>query len=587
MSLPIDVAVDPVLGRYAFTSQAGTRSEASFAYGFSGRLGGGPYSRSLPETPRALDAPVGAPIHVPSPGIATLADAVAAWQDAGRPHQVIQINDNRTYAAGLAIELGGTDLVIQAAQGVRPVLVGDLAFHAGFETTALTLDGLLVAGRLLLHGPIGSLTISHSTLLPRASVPLDERLAESAYASLVVDPPGDALTVTLDHSIAGSLSLPSTVAQLVLRDSIVDAPRRCALPALVSGPLQPFPKLSSADPKLLLSLAGEAPCLVAAGAVPKTLAEACGLWQRAIRKASPAPAFRLARVVTLGDRLAILPGVAGAVTVAAYGEDPTAGELRLLPPAAIPSSALVGDPLEPQVELAGAAELQVRLPRGAVRRLSLGAGKMTPVQLAEKLDAQFAGSFRRQAEQVWMGLLDDRLVLVWAAAGSPFRLGATGRDLRSIAVLGLECDWPAVSADQTGAEAGPPARVERSTVLGPMHLRELELAADSIFTDPLRVERRQSGCVRFCSLAPSSATPHAAHCSPPGDVPEFSARGYAQPAYMQLAGYCSATIGSGAANGAEMGAFNELLQPQREANLRGSLEEYLRFGLEAGIFFVN
>jgi hypothetical protein len=33
-----------------------------------------------------------------------------------------------------------------------------------------------------------------------------------------------------------------------------------------------------------------------------------------------------------------------------------------------------------------------------------------------------------------------------------------------------------------------------------------------------------------------------------------------------------------------MGAFHNLYQPRREANLRAALGEYLRFGLEAGIF---
>ena len=36
-----------------------------------------------------------------------------------------------------------------------------------------------------------------------------------------------------------------------------------------------------------------------------------------------------------------------------------------------------------------------------------------------------------------------------------------------------------------------------------------------------------------------------------------------------------------------MGAFCMLQQPQRLANLQIALDEYLRFGLEAGIFFVT
>jgi hypothetical protein len=36
-----------------------------------------------------------------------------------------------------------------------------------------------------------------------------------------------------------------------------------------------------------------------------------------------------------------------------------------------------------------------------------------------------------------------------------------------------------------------------------------------------------------------------------------------------------------------MGAFSSLKQPQREANLRIRLEEYLPFGLEAGLIYVT
>ena len=36
-----------------------------------------------------------------------------------------------------------------------------------------------------------------------------------------------------------------------------------------------------------------------------------------------------------------------------------------------------------------------------------------------------------------------------------------------------------------------------------------------------------------------------------------------------------------------MGATHELHQPQRETNLRLRLDEYLRFGLEAGFFYAT
>jgi hypothetical protein len=36
-----------------------------------------------------------------------------------------------------------------------------------------------------------------------------------------------------------------------------------------------------------------------------------------------------------------------------------------------------------------------------------------------------------------------------------------------------------------------------------------------------------------------------------------------------------------------MGAYEQLRQPQREANLRDALDEYLRLGLTAGLHYAN
>jgi hypothetical protein len=46
-------------------------------------------------------------------------------------------------------------------------------------------------------------------------------------------------------------------------------------------------------------------------------------------------------------------------------------------------------------------------------------------------------------------------------------------------------------------------------------------------------------------------------------------------------------IREGADDQAEMGAFHDLFQPQRVSNLRTRIDEYLRFGLEAGILFAS
>ena len=69
--------------------------------------------------------------------------------------------------------------------------------------------------------------------------------------------------------------------------------------------------------------------------------------------------------------------------------------------------------------------------------------------------------------------------------------------------------------------------------------------------------------------------------------PVFTSLRYGDAGYGQLSAHCAAEIRLGADDGAEMGAFHDLYQPQREANVRTSLDEYLRFGLEAGIFFAT
>ena len=133
----------------------------------------------------------------------------------------------------------------------------------------------------------------------------------------------------------------------------------------------------------------------------------------------------------------------------------------------------------------------------------------------------------------------------------------------------------------------------------------------------VETERLQSGCVRFSYLTPGSTVPRRFRCEPDlallrgarelygGDAnlqqldpdeqqrvelsvrPRFTSMDYGDPAYAQLDLRCREEIRTGAEDGSEMGVFSHLKQPQREGNIRVGLNEYLRFGMEAGIFFVN
>jgi hypothetical protein len=70
-------------------------------------------------------------------------------------------------------------------------------------------------------------------------------------------------------------------------------------------------------------------------------------------------------------------------------------------------------------------------------------------------------------------------------------------------------------------------------------------------------------------------------------TPQFNAMRYGKPTYCQLADACATEISAGAEDDSEMGAFHNLYQPQRTANLRARMAEYSPAGTDAGIIFVS
>jgi hypothetical protein len=129
-------------------------------------------------------------------------------------------------------------------------------------------------------------------------------------------------------------------------------------------------------------------------------------------------------------------------------------------------------------------------------------------------------------------------------------------------------------------------------VLGSSVERSIE-SSDCIFTGDLQVERRQTGCVRYCYLPLTSKAPRRYRCHPSDDVeadriaPVFTSLTYGDPGYCQLAADCPPEIALGADDEGEMGAFNLVQAARRMASLRARLDEYLRVGLEAGTFFAT
>jgi len=167
------------------------------------------------------------------------------------------------------------------------------------------------------------------------------------------------------------------------------------------------------------------------------------------------------------------------------------------------------------------------------------------------------------------------------------------------------------------------ADIRRSTIIGEVITHAISLGENSIFTGRVRVARSQMGCMRFCYIPPGSRTPRRYNCQSdlaeqavvadlrqfaaenslpaPGTAeltaaregersrlqPVFNSTRYGTPAYCQLSLNCALEIRTGADDEAEMGAFHDLFQPQREANLRARLEEYTPAGMDAGIIFAS
>jgi hypothetical protein len=192
-------------------------------------------------------------------------------------------------------------------------------------------------------------------------------------------------------------------------------------------------------------------------------------------------------------------------------------------------------------------------------------------------------------------------------------------ELHTTAVVSLEIDDCIVdhSAGLAVDAIKAPVVLQRSTILGKTSVRTIE-AGNCIFTDILTVERRQTGCIRFSFLPlKGSQTPRRFRCQPELEInseiaiaektttltqpqkdaiqanvvawllPAFTSANYGHYAYTQLSYTCPVAISTGDDSGSEMGAFSFLHQPQRAANLRIALDEYLALGLEAGVLYVT
>lgn len=174
----------------------------------------------------------------------------------------------------------------------------------------------------------------------------------------------------------------------------------------------------------------------------------------------------------------------------------------------------------------------------------------------------------------------------------------SGGGLRSVASV----------ADMAVGDGTTPAGevdLHETTVVGGVHCTQLDASNTLLVAvlpegDPrkaaVHARRRQVGCVRFSFVPEGSRTGRRYRCAPdPEDAPSvrrattprFTSMRFGDPAYLQLSTATPDAIRRGADDESEMGVTRQLYTPQRESNLLLRLDEYLRFGLDAGYFYAT
>ncbi len=637
------LGIDVRLGRIAFPLGATVGEvRADLTYGFSGDLGGGPYDRRWirqpgEDLPTAYQNTVAEPKELgsylrvaastvdPPADFTTISDAIDEWKNVlHKPHTVIEVCDNGTYAEDLAIPMGAEDLVIQAENKKRPVLLGDVTV-TGTQGGRLAFNGLLISGGISVSGTssLHQLDIIHSTIIPGGRVDADGQALDPDLPALEVEDTIPELKANLYRTISGPLHLPVGITSLDVRDCILESPLHAqparVSPVLVSADVTPTKIPNNLPAQMTITIGEEGPYPImllrpsgvpASQVLPTSTLAVC--LEKAIQLAHKSQAFQKAQVFREQDKLIVLPGRPAEVSFAAIGSQTLIDDLGLKASQAVERVALLSG--------------RIQFPLGAsspALDLTLGDESQTISMSPPATEGQVRGALEQaiQAASTHVAFKKamvayqpdaDLLVVIPGVGGVAPRFRASATDATTVEELALVSDVFVIAAVATGERPAPPTSLVRTTVLGQVYVKELTLASETIFDSNVSADRRQAGCVRFSFVPDGSRTPRRYHCQPELEIetrlaqakgastaeknairqhvlnwltPSYTSTQYGHPAYAQLSPSCPKPIRTGAEDGGEMGAFYFLKQPQREGNLLSSLDEYLRFGLEAGIFY--
>jgi hypothetical protein len=231
------VAVDPVLGRFAFAEEDTPQESVrvSYHYGFTAPMGGGEYERPILQMDGAVLYRVGAEEAFP-----TIHAAYEQFVAEENRRGVIEIADSGVYVEALHVQLAPKQyLQIRAANHCRPVMRlidWETSMPEALEVTLdagarFVLDGIVLSGRPMVvrsatadRHPV-RVTIRHCTLVPAWQIhfgcppPGSETLPSLELVHLRG-------RVDITDSIVGAIEVdekqPGDPLELRIRDSIID-----------------------------------------------------------------------------------------------------------------------------------------------------------------------------------------------------------------------------------------------------------------------------------------------------------------------------------------------------------------------------
>lgn len=318
------------------------------------------------------------------------------------------------------------------------------------------------------------------------------------------------------------------------------------------------------------------------------------------------------------DRSAdLVPATEGGRAISAGGPEGPAAAAALAGPhepgdvLTLVTDAVVDDPVTLTLPTGG--RLVVQAADGVRPVLRAGLRVEAPEGAELVLDGVLVGGPLTLVGSVQLTLRHCEITGGIAASGGPHAV-AVGRCLlgpvTSEGTLTLDAEDCVVDAGTEGgggvALGAGAVALRRVTVLGATAVDRLT-AADCLFDTPVQVQRRQSGAMRYCFVPPGSSSPPRFRCQPDQALDALSRGGVVADPEQVLArvrprlrshqrgssGYAELDPGgaleiiAGAESGSEQGAHASRLRPQRLAALQGAIDEYLPYGLEAGIIDVS